>query len=127
MTEFTVYLANRPGMLATLTEQIASAGVNIEALAAFGVDETGVVRLMVDDEITTRSVLRKAGCSFEERRVEVTILPHRPGALATMARQLADAGINSDAVDLLRSSSEGLEFAIGVDDPDRAAERLRIA
>jgi hypothetical protein len=44
MTEFTVRLANRPGMLATLTEQLASAGINIEALAAFGVDEMGVVR-----------------------------------------------------------------------------------
>jgi len=121
MTEFTVHLTNRPGMLATLTEQIASAGVNVEALAAFGVGETGVVRMMVDDDVTTRSVLRKAGMTFEERRIEVTTLPHRPGALATMTRQLADAGINIDAVYLLRSSAEGLEFAIGVDDPDAAA------
>ena len=124
MTEFTVHLANRPGMLATLTEQISSSGVNIEALAAFGIGEIGVVRLMVDDAVTTRSVLRRAGMSFEERIVAVTTLPHRPGALAAMARNLADAGINIDAVYLLRCSAEGMEFAIGVDDPDRAAERL---
>jgi hypothetical protein len=125
MTEFTVRLANRPGMLATLTEQLASAGINIEALAAFGVDEMGVVRLMVDDEVTTRSVLKRAGMSFEERPIAVTTLPHRPGALASMARNLADAGINIDAVYLLRSSAKGLDFALGVDDPERAAERLR--
>lgn len=124
MTEFTVHLANRPGMLATLTEQISSSGVNIEALAAFGIGEIGVVRLMVDDAVTTRSVLRRAGMAFEERIVAVTTLPHRPGALAAMARNLADAGINIDAVYLLRCSAEGMEFAIGVDDPGRAAERL---
>lgn len=124
MTEFTVHLANRPGMLAILTEQLASAGINIEALAAFGIDEVGVVRLMVEDDVTTRSVLRTAGMTFDERPIQVIQLPHRPGALATMARDLADAGINIDAVYLLRSSAEGLDFAIGVDDPDAAAERL---
>ena len=124
MTEFTVHLANRPGMLATLTEQLASAGINIEALAAFGFDEEGIVRLIVDDDVTTRSVLGKAGVAFEERSIQVTTLPHRPGALATLARRLADAGVNIDAVYLLRSSSEGLEFAIGVDDPERARARL---
>ncbi|MCJ7726040.1 MAG: hypothetical protein MUP76_06585 [Acidimicrobiia bacterium] len=125
MTEFTVHLANRPGMLATLTEQLASAGINIEALAAFGIDEIGVVRLMVEDKITTRSVLKKAGMTFDERPIQVIQLSHKPGALATMARDLADAGINIDAVYLLRSSAEGLDFAIGVDDPQAAAERFR--
>lgn len=119
-----MHLANRPGMLAVLTEQLASAGINIEALAAFGIGEMGVVRLVVDDATTTRSVLRKAGMTFEERSIQVTQLPHRPGALATMARNLADAGINIDAVYLLRSSAEGFEFAIGVDDPAGASGRL---
>jgi hypothetical protein len=126
MTEFTVHLANRPGMLATLTEQIASAGINVEALAAFGLDEEGLVRMMVDDDLTARSVLRRAGMAFEEREVLVTTLPHRPGALATMARRLADAGVNIDAVYLLHSSAEGLEFAIAVDEMEAARTRLAL-
>jgi len=124
MTEFTVHLANRPGMLAALTEQLADAGINIEALAAFGIDEIGVVRLIVDDSTSTRSVLRRAGMTFDERPIQVTHLSHQPGALAEMTRQLADAGVNIDAVYLLRSSAEGLEFAIGVDDPETASEKL---
>jgi hypothetical protein len=84
MTEFTVHLANRPGMLAMLAERISSSGTNIEALAAYGVGEEGRVHLMVDDAVTTRSVLRRAGLSFEERDVLVTTIPNRPGAVATM-------------------------------------------
>jgi len=124
MTEFTVHLANRPGMLAMLTEQIAFAGVNIEALAAYGFGQEGRVHLMAGDAAAVRSVLRRAGLSFDEREVLVTTLPHRPGAVAAMARSLADAGVNIEALYLLRCSAEGMEFAIAADDPDAARRHL---
>jgi len=124
MTEFTVHLANRPGMLAMLAEQIASAGVNIEALAAYGVGEEGRVHLMAGDAAAVRSVLRRAGLSFNEREVLLTTLSRRPGSLAAMARSLADAGVNIEALYLLRCSAEGLEFAIAVDDPETARRHL---
>jgi hypothetical protein len=124
MTEFTVHLANRPGMLAMLAERISSSGTNIEALAAYGVGEEGRVHLMVDDAVTTRSVLRRAGLSFEERDVLVTTIPTRPGAVATMSRRLADAGVNIEAIYLLRCSAEGMEFAVAVDDPGTARRHL---
>ncbi|MBN2114691.1 MAG: hypothetical protein JW785_11270 [Acidimicrobiia bacterium] len=126
MTEFTVRLANRPGMLAMLAERIASAGINLEALAAYGIGEEAQVRLMVDDAATARSVLRRAGLAFDEREILVTTLPHSQGAVATMARALADAGVNIDAIYLLRCSAEGMEFAVAVDDPDAARPRLAI-
>ncbi len=119
MTEFTVHLANQPGMLACLTGKLADAGVNLEALAAFGVNEVGIIRMMVDDAPTTRAVLRHADIAYEERPVQVMRLSHRPGAVAALTRQMADAGVNIDAMYLLRSSPEGLEFAVGIEDPDR--------
>lgn len=124
MTEFTVHVANRPGMLALITEHLAEAGINIEALAAYGMGEMGELRMMVDDAFTTRAVLQRAGLNFEEREVLVTTLPHQPGAIAIMARRLADAGVNIEAVYLLHASAEGLEFAVAVDDPARARERI---
>ena len=124
MTEFTVRLTNRPGMLAMLAERIASAGINLEALAAYGIAEEGRVHLMVDDAATARSVLRRAGLSFDEREVLVTTLAHEPGAVAAMARGLADAGVNIEALYLLRCSAEGMEFAVAVDDPEAARSRL---
>ena len=53
---------------------------------------------------------------FEERRVITTMLPHRPGSVAAMTRRLADAGMNIDAMYLLRTTPEGLEFAVAVDE-----------
>ncbi len=117
MTEFTLRLANRPGALAGIAEAMGDAGVNIEALAGFALDSEGVVNLIVDDDSTARAVLRRLGIRFEEHEVMTTILPHRPGALGEIARRLADSGVNIDAVYLLRSSAEGLEFALRTDDP----------
>jgi len=116
MTEFTVHLPNRPGSLADLAERLAAVGINIEALAAIGMDESGTVKLIVDDEAATRRLLEHHGMMFEERRVITTMLPHRPGSVAAMTRRLADAGMNIDAMYLLRTTPEGLEFAVAVDD-----------
>ncbi|HSM01066.1 MAG TPA: hypothetical protein VK960_01305 [Acidimicrobiia bacterium] len=124
MTEFTVHLANRPGMLAALTERIAEAGVHIEALAAFGMDEMGVAHIVVTDAATTRGVLSRAGMAFEERNVLTTVLEPGPAAVAEMAHSLAEAGVNIEAIYLLRTNGEYSEFAIAVDKPALAETRL---
>ena len=116
MTEFTIRLPNRPGALASLAEEMGAAGVNIEALAGFASDGEGQVHMMVDEENTARAVLRRLGISFTEREVLTTILPHEPGALGAMTRSLAEASVNIDAIYLLRSRSDGMEFAFGVAD-----------
>jgi hypothetical protein len=124
MREFTIRSANRPGVLASLTESISFAGVNIEALAGFGLDGEGLVHLIVDDEPTARAVLQRDGIRFTEREVISTVLPHEPGSLASATRELADAGVNIDAVYLLRSTVQGLEFALAVSDLEPARSRL---
>ena len=116
MTEFEVQMENRPGRLATLTETLARFGVNIEALAAYGTDGDGTVRLIVDDAATTRRVLEESALHCEEHMVLTAHLPHRPGELARLTRAIADAGVNIDALYVLRSNSEGIELAVVLDD-----------
>ena len=124
MTEFIVRMANRPGMLASLTETLAGAGVNINALAAFGMDEEGIVRLVVDEPKIARRALEEAGLHVEEHQVLTTYIPHRPGQLADVTRRLADAGVNIDALYVLHTNSEGIELAIAVDQPEEARPHL---
>ena len=45
--------------------------------------------------------------------------------MASMARKLADGGVNIEALYVLRSSAEGLEYAIAVDAPDAARSITR--
>jgi hypothetical protein len=126
MTEFVVRMDNRPGRLAALTEVLAAAGVNIEALAAFGYDGEGIVRLIVDQPEAARRTLRDAGLVSEEHSVLTTFLSHTPGQLAGVARKLADSGVNIDAVYVLNSGADGIELALVVDEPESALPYLPV-
>lgn len=126
MIEFIVRMENRPGRLAALTESLAAFGVNIEALTAYGHDGEGTVRLITSDEVTTRHVLDEAALRHEEHTVLAVRLPHRPGEMARLTRLIADAGVNIDAVYVLRASSDGIEFAMSVDQPETALPHLEV-
>lgn len=126
MTEFIVRMENEPGRLAALTEALAAFGVNIEALAAYGHDGEGTVRLIVNDAPTTRRVLEEAALRSEEHTVLTARLPHRPGELARLTRSLADASVNIDAIYVLNTTADGIEFAISVDQPESAVPHLPV-
>ena len=79
---------------------------------------------MPDDADAARRVLTGAGVVFEERPILDTFLPNEPGALAAVAKRLADAGVNIDSIYLLHSNAEGLHFAMTVDDPELAKAEL---
>ncbi len=126
MTEFVVRMENRPGRLASLAEALAAFGVNVEALVAYGHDGDSSVRLIVDDAPTTRRVLDEAALQFEENTVLTVLLPHKPGELASMTRLLADAGVNIEALYVLRSNADGIELALAVDQPETALPHLDV-
>lgn len=126
MTEFVVSMENQPGRLASLTEALAAFGVNIEALTAYGHDGEGTVRLITSDAPTTRRVLDEAALQHEEHTVLAVQLPHRPGELARITRQLADVRVNIDALYVLRANSDGIELAISVDQPETALPHLEV-
>lgn len=120
MTEFTIHLANRPGQLAGLTKLMADAGVEIEALAAFGMEDIGIVRLVVGDADNARRAIDEAGLVAEQRRVVTTVLSHRPGALAALTQSLAEAGVNIDGLYVLHSRTDEVELALAVGDEEAA-------
>ena len=126
MTEFVVWMDNRPGNLAALTEALAAVGINIEAMAAFALDGRGMIRFVVDDADAARQALADAGLPAEEHEVLTAFLPDTPGQLATVARSLAESDINIEAVYILNSGPEGVELAIVVDQPLSAVPHLPV-
>jgi len=82
-----------PGALAALAETISAQGINIRAIG-------GGLALMVNDdqEDGLEQLLRSAGyTAVEVESVEVE-LEDRPGALAEVARRIADAGVNLESI-----------------------------
>ena len=123
-TDLTVILHDRPGELARLGEVMGSGGVNIRGLAAFTGEGSGVIHLLVDDDVVSRAVeeLESAGMGVaDEREVLVVDVDDRPGSLGELARELAEANVN---VDLAYTTFGGVKIVIATDDLDNARAAL---
>ena len=92
--ELRVTVENRPGVLARIGAALASEGVNIRGVVAFG--ERGILRMVVSDTDKAKGALAKKDITCEEREIITVRMPDKPGALGTLAKKLSDAGINID-------------------------------
>lgn len=120
MKEFDVYVQNRPGELAKVCELLGKQGVNIRAIASERGGEKALIRVVTDDEVTTKSALSRHGIAFDQRDVISVRMLDRPGELGKMAQKLARGMVNVDAVYILGKDGGTTEIAFTVDNPKKA-------
>ena len=118
--QFVVQLKNEPGGMATLAEALAARGVDLRAIGGGGIGETGHVIMTTADDQATRAVLEAGGYTFIEGESILAEVDDRPGGMAALSRQLADAGVNIYGHLFLGRWGDRAMFAFVVDDPDRA-------
>lgn len=94
VSQFSVFLVNKPGVLSQVTRQIAAARVNILAMTMTDSSEHGVLRLVTENPERLRSALAALNLPTTETDVLLIDLPNRPGALADVCSRLAEAHIN---------------------------------
>jgi hypothetical protein len=101
-TELALRIPNSPGALAGVTRLLAQDRVNILALS---LEQSGQLRLVVDNPVRAVSVLRERHYQVAERSVILTTLSNTPGAVAPALALAADAGVNIEYA--YASSAEG--------------------
>jgi hypothetical protein len=92
--QFSVFLVNKPGILAQVTGALAEAKLNLMAMTLVDSQEHGVLRMVVENEPETRKVLGKLNLPMTETEVVCLDLSNRPGALADVATLLGENHIN---------------------------------
>ena len=92
--QFSVFLVNKPGVLAQVTRALGEAKVNIVAMTLVDSQEHGVLRLVVEDPNKTRTVLERLNLPMTETEVIQLEISNRPGALADVATLLGQQHIN---------------------------------
>jgi hypothetical protein len=118
--QFVVQLKNEPGGMATLAEALAARGVDLRAIGGGGIGETGHVIMTTADDEATKAVLEEGGYTFIEGESILAEVDDRPGGMAALSRQRADAGVNIYGHLFLGRWGDRAMFAFVVDDPDRA-------
>ena len=112
MTQFSIFMANRPGVLAQVTRELAKAKVNVLALTMMDAQEHGVLRLLTDNIEVTRNVLRHVNVSLTETEVLCVPLSNRPGSVADVCERLADAHMQINYVYCTAGAGTGKANAI---------------
>lgn len=118
--QFVVQVDNRPGQLASLAEQMAARGVDLRAIGGGGLGEVGHFIMTTADDDGARQVLQDGGWVFVEGESLLAEVDDRPGGMARIARELADANVNVLGHLFLGRWGDRATFAFVVDDPEKA-------
>ncbi|MFA6600493.1 MAG: ACT domain-containing protein [Candidatus Omnitrophota bacterium] len=92
--QLSVFLPNRPGVLAHTCAILSEAGVNIAAMAVHDSVDNGVVRFLVDQPTKALLLLEQEEFYVLEQDVVVLEIENAPGELARICQALAEADIN---------------------------------
>jgi len=121
VVQITVFLENRPGILADLCAHLCDRGIDVQALTTLESTDTGMVRFVVNRPEEAHELLTADGVPHIANDCLAVEMPNHPGGLAEVARQLSVAGVNINY--LYGSSIAGARTALGVfgvSDLDRA-------
>ena len=123
--ELNLRLEDRPGTLGKISQALADRGLNILAFQSIPSEGKSLVRLVVDNLATAKTVLDGQSIGYTEAEVVQVSLPNRAGELARAAARLGDANININYAytGLDPATNKPLLF-FGASDLSRAAEIL---
>lgn len=115
--DLTVILQERPGTLADMAELLEKEGINIEGICGTKFQGGGFIHILVEDAAKARRVLEANELKVsKERDVLIKDIEDRPGTLAKLTRQLANAEVNIEVIYLATKT----RVVIGVDKIEKA-------
>jgi len=92
--QFSVFMVNKPGVLAKVLNEFAQAHINLMAMTMMDSVEHGVMRLVGASPDSIRALLDRLNMQYSETDVLCVTLSNQPGALAAVTQRLSEAHIN---------------------------------
>ncbi|MHC4226320.1 MAG: ACT domain-containing protein [Planctomycetota bacterium] len=93
-TQFSIFMVNKPGVLARVLGEFAQAKINIVAITMMDSVEHGVMRVVFAAPERAKKVLAKLNMPHSETNVLCVSLANKSGALAEVAEKLSKSHIN---------------------------------
>ena len=123
--QLSVFIQNESGKLASVTEALAWAGVDIRALSIADTTDFGILRMLVSDVQKAAEVLDSLNCIVSQTDVTVVAVPDQPGGLARVLGLMAGANIDIEYMySLIGRGEEKAYMVFRVSDEDRLLKLL---
>ena len=92
--QISVFLENRAGQLAEITELLAKNNIDLRAISIAETSDYGILRMIVDDAEKTTNILLQGGYILSMTPVLVIAVPDQPGGLVPVLSTLAEGNID---------------------------------
>jgi hypothetical protein len=126
--QISVFLENKSGRLAEVTNILSSGGVNIRALSLADTADFGILRLIVNQTDKAREILKANGFTVGKTEVVALVVPDRPGGLAGILKILDAASINVEYMyAFVQRSGDNAIIIFRFDELDKAIDVLTSA
>ena len=123
--QLSIFVENKPGRLAFITEVIAEAGIDIRAISVADTTDFGILRLIVNKPDEACEALKAAGLTVTLTSVIAIGVSDKPGSFSVAMRLLADNDIAVEYMYAFISREDGKAIVIlRVDDEDKARQIL---
>lgn len=123
--QLSVFMPNRPGVMARACSVLSDANVNVLALAVHDTVDNAVVRFLVDQPTKALLLLEQEGLYVLEQEVVVLEISNVKGELTRLCQTLAEADINiAYAYCTGTAYQESGCLVLRTDHPERALEIL---
>lgn len=126
--QLSVFVENKSGRLAEITETLAKANVDIRAISIADTSDFGILRLIVDRPEAAVEALRQENMTVSLTTVIAIGITDQPGEFAKAMRVLADADVGIEYMYAFISRDKNKAYVIlRVDNNDHALECLQAA
>lgn len=123
--QLSIFLENKVGRLAEVTEVLASADINIRTLSLADTSDFGILRLIVNDHEKAKAALKEAGFTVGLTSVVAVEVPHKPGGLNSILHLLGKKGVNVEYMYAFMQKGENAVLIFRFNRPDAALEVLK--
>lgn len=123
--QISVFLENRAGRLAEVTQILGEAGLNIRALSLADTSDFGILRLILNDNDKAKATLKEHGFTVSKTDVVAVEVEDRPGGLGHILEILSKGNINVEYMyAFVQHSGENAVLIFRFDDIDAAIKLL---
>ena len=123
--QISIFLENKPGRLAEVTDVLAENGINLRALSLAEASDFGIVRIIVDDVYNASTVLKDADYAISINKVLAVTVSDTPGGLAKVIHVLGSNNVNVEYMYGFTAQKKGMANMIfRVEDNQKAIDAL---
>lgn len=128
INQLTIFVENKRGTIVSVTDILASHNINIRALSIAETENFGILRLIVNDEITAKRILIEQGFLINVTEVVGVKIGDAPGKLSGALSVLDKAEINVEYLYAFMARTEKHAYVVlRVEDNAKAEKALEDA